>query len=178
MAKAKIKTTAAKTGLSAATVKDALATVTALEANLDTFGLASLTDEERLHSNGRIREGEDAAILAILDTIDASPATFQALAPHDHGDDPKVVETAPARTAIERRELLLPLRDRLAALVQRLSDDLLSSGALARDVSVPAYAILQANAAFDPNLRKKGATAISYYGKAPKKAAATRAKKK
>jgi hypothetical protein len=58
-------------------------------------GLVSLTPDARLHSSGKLRDGEEEVMTDVLDTIDQYPGVFIALAPHDHGKDDKVVETGP-----------------------------------------------------------------------------------
>jgi hypothetical protein len=131
--------------------------------------LAALTSEERAHSSGKLRDGEDDVLAVVLDTIDAHPAQFASLAPHDHGTDERVVETGPARAALTRRSLLAPLAADLAALSQRVSDDVLASGALARDVTTPAYAIIRANAPLNAALRKSAARPLSFYVKQAQK---------
>ena len=63
-------------GTTAALAKAVAKAVTALElaeAELDAFDLAQLTDDERVHSNGRLRDGEHAAMVNVLDTVDAFP---------------------------------------------------------------------------------------------------------
>jgi len=67
------------------------------------FDLARFTADERLHSNGRLRDGEDEVMVNILDTIDEMPGLFAALANRDHGSNPNIVETAPARAALAMR---------------------------------------------------------------------------
>lgn len=149
----------------------ALAQIAAIRKSLDTVELASLTVDERKHSNGRFRDGEEVAVTAIFDTVDAHPAHFQALAAHDHGVDDAVLETGPARDAVARRNVFAPLADELAALAARVSDDVLASGALAKDVSGPAYAIIRANAKLDKKLRASASKALDFYAKAAKRKA-------
>jgi len=93
-------------------------------------------------------------LTVVLDTVDAHPEQFASLAPQDHGTDDRVVETGPARAALLRRSLLAALTGDLAALSLRVSDDVLASGELARDVTTPAYAIIRANAPINAALRK------------------------
>lgn len=167
----------ARAGDVAAAVKVAREAVKAAKAALATHDLARLTAEERLHSSGKLREGEDRAILALFDTIDKFPATFQALADRDGGVDPSAVETAPARAALERRALLAPLVTELEELHAAVSDDVLSCAETAKAVSGPAYAIAKANAPVDAKLRKAVSATLDFYaktakpkGRAPKKA--------
>jgi hypothetical protein len=160
-----------------AAVEKARAALRVAEKALEAFDLAQLTSDERAHSSGKLRDGEGDVLEVVLDTVDAHPEQFASLAPHDHGTDERVVETGPARAALTRRNLLAPLGADLAALSQRVSDDVLASGALARDVTTPAYAIIRANAPLNAALRKSAARPLSYYvkqaqKKAPKKTAA------
>ena len=148
-----------------------LAQLAAIRATLEPHGLAALTGDERLHSNGRLRDGEDSAVVTILDTVDGHPAHFQALAGHDHGVDDAVVETAPARAALARRRLLAPIVAELVAIGARVSDDVLASGASAKDVSGPAYAIIRANAKLDKKLRASASPALDFYAQAAKRKA-------
>jgi hypothetical protein len=164
-------------------VEKARAAVRAAVAALEAHELAASTSEERAHSAGKLRDGEDLALEGILDTVDAHPEHFVSLAPHDHGTDALKVETGPARAALARRTLLLPLAAELSALAQRVSDDVMASGALARDVTTPAYAIIRANAPINPALRKSASASLNFYvkqaqkkgPKAPAKAAAAKA---
>jgi len=157
-------------------VHKATLAVRAATKDLDEQGLESLTPDERQHSTGKLRDQEEAALVAILDAIDVQPGLFAALAPHDHGKDDKVVETGPARAAIARRLILAPLLKEIGELLTRVSDDVMASGARAKEVTVPAYAIIKANAAMAPAVRKAAAPAIGFYASKAKKAA-PRAKK-
>jgi hypothetical protein len=146
-------------------VEKARAALRAAEAALEAYDLAAYTSEERAHSAGKLRDGEDLALEGILDTVDAHPEHFASLAPHDHGTDNRKVETGPARAALTRRGLLVPLAAELVAFTQRVSDDVMSSGALARDVTTPAYAIIKANAPINPALRKSASSSLNFYVK-------------
>ena len=150
-------------------VEKARAALRAAEAALEAYDLAAYTSDERAHSAGKLRDGEDVALTGILDTVDAHPEHFASLAPHDHGTDDRKVETGPARAALARRSLLVPLAAELVALTQRGSDDVLSSGAFARDVTTPAYAIIKANAPINPALRKSASAALNFYAKQAQK---------
>jgi hypothetical protein len=155
-----------------AAVKKALAAVRASRAELDKHELASMTSDDRQHSAGKLRDGEEAAMIAVLDTVDAHPGQFASLAPHDHGKDDAVVETGPSRTALARRALLAPLATELDAFLTRVGDDMLVSAALAKDVTVPAYGIIRANAPLNAALRTSAAAAIDFHaGPARKRAA-------
>jgi hypothetical protein len=152
-----------------AAVEKARAAVRVAAQALEEFELAALTSDERAHSSGKLRDGEGEILTVVLDTVDAHPEQFASLAPHDHGTDDRVVETGPARAALIRRSLLAPLAADLAALALRVSDDVLASGALARDVTTPAYAIIRANAPINAALRKSAARPLSFYVRTAKK---------
>lgn len=164
----------------ATTAEEAAAEVLALlaqaEKKLEELDLAQLTADERTGSSGKLRDGEGAILSILLDTIDSSPQTFAALADKDHGVDNSVVETAPTRQAIARREALAPVAATLARLSRRLDDDLLAQGEKIREVTSPAYAILKANAPVDAGLRKRASRVFDYYatrGRPKKKPAGT-----
>jgi hypothetical protein len=185
---AKTKTPSKSNGTSATTafaaaVQKLLAQTQALGQALDALDLPALTADERAHSNGRLRDGEAAAMVAIFDAMDAYPGVFGALAAKDGGVDPTAVETQPARNALADSQALGPVGAALATLAQRVSDGILAYASQAKDVSVPAYAIGKASAASDPAVRKALSPAITFYGagarkrQLDKKVKATRAKK-
>ena len=147
----------------------ALAQIEALEKTLAALDLASLTADERVHTNGKLREGEAEALVVVLDAVDAHPSRFAALAAHDHGVDDSVVETAPARRALARRAALAPIASALSALASRVNDDVLASAALAKDVAGPAYAIIRANSGLDKALKASASKAIDFYSKAARR---------
>jgi hypothetical protein len=158
----------------AAAVSSAMTALNGIVASLDAFDLASLTSEERTHSNGKLRDGETVAMTSVLDAIDARSGIFANLATKDHGTDDAVVETAPARAALARRTTMKPLGDLLNTIAGRVSDDLLAEGSTAKDVTVPAYALIQANAPIDPTLRRVAAPALSFYKKLSQPKTATK----
>ncbi|MFT3774379.1 MAG: hypothetical protein QM820_54160 [Minicystis sp.] len=156
-------------------VQKAILAVRTAKNALEGEDLESLTPDGRLYSSGKLREGEEVAMTAILDTVDEHPGLFASLAAHDHGKDDKVVETGPARGALARRALLAPLAKELEDLLTRVSDDMIGSGELAKDVTIPAYAIIKANVDMSPSVRKSAAPAIGFYAKTAKKKAPKKA---
>lgn len=136
-----------------------------IEALLEGLELAQLTAEERVSSNGRLRDGEEAALETLLDAMDAFPGPFAVLADKDRGDDAAALETGPTRQSLARRQALAPVAASLARLTRRVEDDLLVQGERVREVTAPAYAILKANAAVDPKLRKQAAKTFDFYAK-------------
>lgn len=150
-------------------VNEAIASTKAMSATLEGQDIASKTAEERLYSNGKLREGEIPVQGVILDTMDKFPGLFASLAARDHGEDDDVLETGPARAALGRLVLLKPLQEELEKLLTRVSDDILESAELVKDVTTPAYAIIKANQAISPDVRKSAAEAINYYASLAKK---------
>ncbi len=147
-----------------AAVAEALNHVRDARRAVEVAGLQTLTDDERLHSNGKLRLKEPEAMVAVLDAIDVAPGVFGALAPHDHGVDPEAVETGPSRAAVARYQTLAPLVQALDQLVRDVGDDALVAASLAKDVTVPGYAILRANAPINARLKSAGKVALDFYG--------------
>jgi hypothetical protein len=165
MAKAKTtKATATSTDSFAQSATNLIALAKQMLAELNMMGLASLTVEERAHSNGKLREGEADAVSTVFDAVDAVPGVFASLADKDGGSDPEVVETAPARAALARSQQLAPFVALIETIGQRASDDVLASASTAKALSIPAYAIGRTNASLNKPLRTAIAPAISFYG--------------
>jgi predicted pyridoxine 5'-phosphate oxidase superfamily flavin-nucleotide-binding protein len=154
------------------------AALDAVDAQVDALDFTLLGAEERAHSNGRLREGEEKAQAAVLDAVDLQPGLFGSLAAQDGGVDDTVVETGPSRAALARAATLKPLVAQAERLLARLSDELLHQVSVAKDLTIPAYAILKVNVAHDAKLAKVAKPATTFYGQGPKKAAMTKAKKK
>ena len=155
-----------------ARVDEAIALIQQAEALL--AGLIELSDDERRHTAGRLRDGESAAITAVLDAADANPGAFAALAEQDHGTDATRFETQPTRDDLARREHLARLVSALGPLTTRSSDTLLAVGTRIREVSTPAYAIARIAATVNPKLRSKLAPATSFYSAPARKAQKTK----
>jgi hypothetical protein len=174
-AKAKTSTPVGSEATVAREVLDRLQQIVDLLENLD---LARLTAEERQVTSGRLRDGEEEVLETLLDTMDACPGPFAVLADKDRGDKPTVLETGPTRQALARRQALAPVAAALASLTRRVEDDVLVQGERAREVTTPAYALLKANAAVDPELRKKAARVFDFYARTgrPKKLPTARGK--
>jgi hypothetical protein len=163
------KKTSTGNGASAANAANAkvqkIATgLSAIATQIAALGLPSLTAEERATASGRLRGGEDVALLAILDTMDAFPAVFQSLAAKDFGTDDTAVETAPSRAALAQGEALQALVATAQQLAQSLSDAVLAAFTQVKEVTVPAYAIGKASAVNDAAVRKVLAPALDFYG--------------
>ena len=160
--KAKTSTPA---GSEATVAREVLDRLQQIEDLLENLELARLTAEERQVANGRLRDGEAEVLETLLDTMDAFPGPFAVLADKDRGDDAATLETGPTRQALARRQALAPVAAALAQLTRRVEDDVLVQGERAREVTTPAYALLKANAAVDPKLRKKAAKVFDFYAK-------------
>jgi hypothetical protein len=157
-----------------AQVAKALTSANALLAALKALGCPVLTDQERLHTMGKLREGEPVAMNAVFDTVDANPVVFASLAEKDGGTDPTAVETQPSRDALTEAEALSPLVDVLAQMHTIVSDGMIANGQFAKELSVPAYAIGKAIAVTNKTVRASLAPAITFYGSpARKRVAAT-----
>ncbi len=155
----------AKTAKKASQINGSLAKVIAdaqaLKKEIAALGLPGLTAEERLHSNGRLRENEPAAMTSVFDTVDAFPAIFQSLV----GDDGDVTDaTTTARASLATATALAPLGALLDAMQSQVSDGILANASQAKDVSLPAYTIGKANAESNAKVRKVLSAAIDFYG--------------
>jgi hypothetical protein len=126
-------------------------------------GLLRYTKETRKRSNGKLRNGETAALLAVLAAADKYPQYFSSLAAKDHGTDDTVFESAPAREALGRIEALAPAAEALERLAGRLGDSALRLGEKGRGVALAAYEIAKANAKNDEALAGEIAPAADYY---------------
>jgi hypothetical protein len=123
----------------------------------------ALTREDRLTSNGRFRDGEADALRRLLDLVDARPHLFSSLAAHDGGSDRRVVETAPTREALARKQAADEALASAELLVKALRDYALVAGEEVRALTTPAYAIVRANATVDASLRDEASEIIEFY---------------
>lgn len=126
-------------------------------------GLATLSNDERIHSNGRLRDGEPEAMTAILDTADSRPAYFLPLAARDRGADENRFETGPCRDDLARRAHVERLRAALEPNFNRVGDTVLALGSRIRDVTMPAYALARVASAHDGKLREKLNPATDFF---------------
>ena len=60
-------------------------------------GLRTLTEEDRRHSNGRLRGGEAEMLSRVLDAVRTQPGYFASLADEDDGRDPAKLEVDRSR---------------------------------------------------------------------------------
>jgi hypothetical protein len=123
----------------------------------------ALSSDDRRASGGKFRTGEAEILGQVLDVVDARPALFSALAAHDGGTDPAIVETAAARDALARKVAADEAVAAAELYVKALRDYALTAGEEVRALTTAAYAIIRANAAVDASLRDEAAGPIAYY---------------
>ncbi len=131
-------------------------------------GLVTMTSDDRIHTEGRMRGHEPAAFAAVYDAADAKPALFASLADKDDGFDPKKFETQVLRDRLARRNLINTIATELAPLAASFNDTALAIGERVAPVSRAAYKIGKAVAETDAELRTILAPAIDGYAR-PKK---------
>ncbi len=127
-------------------------------------GLRTLTEEDRRHSNGRLRGGEAEMLSRVLDAVRTQPGYFASLADEDDGRDPTKLEVDLIADRLARRNLLARLQGQFAAIEQPLSDSVLHLGEQTRTVLLAAYRIGRTLARSDGKLRDQLAPVIDYYG--------------
>lgn len=140
-------------------------------------GLVTMTEDDRRHSEGKLRDGEADALTAVIDVADQHPQYFAALADKDGGVDPKTFETDLLRGHLARRKLLGSVAVAAAELTAPLGDTVLMLGEQVRPVLLAAYQIAKPIAVADEKLRSRLAPALDFYGKIGRRGAETRAKK-
>ena len=140
-------------------------------------GLAAISDEAR-GQLPRVRDGEDVAIMAILDAVDTRPAFFESLADQDGGHDPKRFETDFLRDSLRKREILAKAARELAPFSLAVGDALLELGSDAKGPALAAYRIASGVRETDAILREKLKPASDFYGAIGRRSSATRAKKR
>jgi len=133
--------------------------------------LFALTTQERRTSNGRLRDGEEEALLAVLDVADHVPEAFRALGADGGGLNHH--ETGRLRDALKRGLALDELVAALEELTRMLRDSQLVLSGDARRSVLAAYPIAKAIATHDDVARTKLAPALNYYA-APARLAARR----
>jgi hypothetical protein len=137
-------------------------------------GLTTLPADDRKHSDGKIRDGEDLALTSVLDVAERDPQLFTVLATKDGGEDPKKFETALLRDRLERRTLLAGVlaEDHVTA---PLADTVLALGEQSKPVLLAAYHIAKPLAQEDDTIRARLAPALDFYGRIGRLAVANRA---
>lgn len=141
----------------------------AIKALNDALSMASpMTSIERQHSNGKLKDGEETAIRAIVETVTRFPEPFRGLK-----GNAKILSEG-----LEMRGLLSPIVENLQKLQARASDALLRSGESIKTASSPLYEIASALAKHDPELANALQPARQFYQAPAQAAARTRKKKK
>jgi hypothetical protein len=140
-------------------------------------GLTTMTQHDRRHSDGKLRDGESEALASVLDVADKHPQYFGALADKDGGVDPDVFETELLREHLRRRKLLGELVAASQAVAAPISDSVLLLGANVRSVLLAAYAIAKPIAANDEKVKGILAPALNFYGRISRRGADTRWRK-
>jgi hypothetical protein len=123
----------------------------------------ALTREDRRTSSGRFRDGEAAALHRLLDLVDARPHLFSSLAAHDGGSDRRVIETAPTRDALARKQAADEALASAELLVKALRDYALVAGEEVRSLTTAAHAIVRASAVVDASLRDDASAITEFY---------------
>ena len=141
-------------------------------------GQVVLTADERIHSEGKLRDGESAVLHVVLDGVDLAPHYFAALADSDLGNDPERFETDLLRDRLARRDLLNQLAVEVGAAFTALTDTVLDLGSRVRPVTLAAYRMAKSISKADKKLSTAIAPAIDFYAKPARRAAETRANKK
>lgn len=126
-------------------------------------GVVRLTEKERIHSTGRIRDGEADALRAVLDTVELKPAAFESLAARDNGSDEDILETKLLRNRLAVVEVLGQAAVEVAILAGDLGDFALHVGEQVKPVTLEAYAIAKPIARNDAKVRSALAPALDFY---------------
>jgi len=141
-------------------------------------GLVSLTTDDRIHSTGKLRTGEDVALTAIVETIAADESPYKALADKDAGHDPNVFETK----LLGARLGHLKVMHSIATLVGKLSDDVsdtaLHIGEQVRPPLLLAYSIARPLAQASDRIKTLLQPALDFYAAIARQSAETRRKSK
>jgi hypothetical protein len=132
-------------------------------------GMVTLTAEERLRSDGKLKVDESAMLNAVLDAVDGSPQYFASLATDGVGNDPHRFETRFLRDQLARRDLLSQVAADLAALSGRVNDTVMQLGSRVRPRILAAYRIGKSISTSDARLRGKLARVIDFYARSAKR---------
>ena len=160
-----------------AAINEVLTQLAAARISLGKLGKLVLTAAQRQTSNGKLRDGEAPVMTNILDTVDAFPGMFISIADKDGGIDDAKVETDSAREHIALWSALSPVSTAIDEIQTEVADKLLYAASQAKEVTVPAYAIIRANAPANAKLAKMAKPSTTFYGQPAKQRAANEAKK-
>jgi hypothetical protein len=142
--------------------------------------LGKMDSERRRFSRGKLRDGENAALLSVADLVGRKEweGFFRPLAKMDKGKKPGVLEIARLKERLERRALYVALLDEIGDLWVMLSDTILYEGENVKPVLLKAYSLARKAAEDDEEMRTALADVIDFYGEPAKKATKTKAEKK
>jgi hypothetical protein len=136
------------------------------------------TEDERRHSQGRLRDGEAKMLGTVIDVVEYAPHYFASLADQDEGHDPNRLETPLLRDRLERRVIMGEINDALEPLTRTVSDTALHYGELVRPVLLSAYRIAKPLSKSDRGVANRLAPVIDFYAGPARAAAQTRASQK
>jgi hypothetical protein len=136
------------------------------------------TEEERRHSQGRLRKDEAEMLGVVLDVVDYAPHYFASLADQDEGDDPDRLETTLLRDRLERRVIMGEVADAIEPFTRVVDDTALHYGELVRPVLLSAYRIAKPISKSDIGVANRLAPVVDFYSAPARAAAQTRAGKK
>jgi hypothetical protein len=139
-------------------------------------GTVTLTEDERRHSLGRLRDGEHDALRLVLDVVDSAPKYFESLADEDEGHEPGRFETNLLRDRLARREILAEIQQAIEPVATGLADTVLHLGGQVRPAVLAAYRIAKTVSRTDRKLRSALSGAIDFYSAPARAAAKTRAR--
>ena len=136
------------------------------------------TEDERRHSQGRLREGEAEMLGNVLSVVEYAPHYFASLADQDEGHDPGRLETPLLRDRLERRVIMGQISDALEPFTRGIGDTALHYGDLVRPVLLSAYRIAKPISKSDLGVANRLAPVVDFYTGPARAAAQTRASKK
>ena len=126
--------------------------------------LVSLTSEQRQHTNGKLKDGEDKAIAAVVDTLSRHPGPFTSLK----------IDPSQMTQLLQRRAVLAPLAEQATQLADDLTDTLLHIGESIRGPISSAYHVASAIAPHDDAIAATLQPARQFYQATGRAAARTR----
>ncbi|APR87724.1 hypothetical protein A7982_13073 [Minicystis rosea] len=140
-------------------------------------GLVTLTREQRKVAP-RLRVGEHAMLLEVLQVTQIKPALFESLADVDEGMDPKKFEPELLAERVEKHQLLGELDETLVPISDAVADTGHYLAGKFRDAIFAAYRIAKVHAATDRAINDILAPVMDFMRKNAVTGAATRSAKK
>ena len=139
-------------------------------------GLVTLTKEQRKFAP-KLRDGEHAVLVKVLDVADLKPALFESIADADEGTDPNKFETDLLRERIEKHRLFTEIAAELEPLAEQVADSPLYLAGLFREALSAAYRIAKTHAETDKRINDILAPVLDFMRKGAVAAAASRKNK-